>query len=351
MQTPLLIYGSYGYTGDLICQIAAKKGWKPTLAGRNAEKLQAQAAKYGFPFLVFDIDETAKLEAALKEVELVLHCAGPFMHTAKQMIHACLKTQTHYLDITGEWSVFELLAGMDAQAKAAGIMALPGVGFDVVPSDCLSLYLKNLLPNATKLEIVLNNAGSKMSRGTKLTMAEGLGEWAAMRKDGKIIPVALAAFVKEITLNGKNRTAMNIPWGDIATAWYSTQIPNIITYTTVHPKSIRTVKMGHYLRFFLRLPFIKNIAKKRIYKEGNPITEEMRQKAISQIWGCVTNAEGETKMALLTMPDGYLLTANTAIIIAEKVLQGQAKIGFQTPAMCFGADLILEADGVKREDI
>lgn len=351
MQTKLLIYGSYGYTGNLICEIAAKKGWKPTIAGRNAEKVKEQAEKFGFPYVVFDISETEKLEAELKKVQVVLHCAGPFMFTAKQMAEACLKTKTHYLDITGEWQVFEMLAGMDDKAKAAEIMILPGVGFDVVPSDCLALFLKESLPDATNLEIVLNNAGSTMSRGTKLTMAEGLGGDSAMRKEGKIIAVPLARFVKEITINGKKRTAMSIPWGDIATAWYSTQIPNITTYITAHPKSIRAAQRAKYIGFLLRIPFVKQMIKNRIYKEGTPITEEMRQKSSSQIWGSVQNSKGESKTALLTMPDGYLLTANTAVLIVERVLQNDLKIGFQTPAKCYGSGLILEADGTKREEL
>ena len=59
----------------------------------------------------------------------MLHIAGPFSATSKPMADACLRTSTHYLDITGEIDVFEALARRDAEARKAGIMLLPGGGF------------------------------------------------------------------------------------------------------------------------------------------------------------------------------------------------------------------------------
>lgn len=343
-----LIYGSYGYTGDLICALAVQKGMKPLIAGRNETLLKAQSQKYGFDYEVVAMDEVPKLHALVQKVKVVLHCAGPFMYTSATMVEVCLQNQVHYLDITGEWSVFEAIAKKNQEALDANIMLLPGVGYDVVPSDCLALYVKQLLPDATKLEIVLNNKGSRMSRGTSLTMAEGLGEMSAMRKGGIIVPVRLAAFTKNLTIEGKNRMAMSIPWGDIATAWYSTGIPDIVTYITAAPNSIKWAKRSYYLRHFLRLSWVKNWYKKQIYKKGTPITEEMRQQSVSQIWAGVQNTKGESQSALLTMPDGYLLTAQTSLLITEKVLSGDWKAGFQTPAKCYGSELIMQIVGVKR---
>ncbi len=351
MANTFLIYGSYGYTGELICELSHKKGLKPILAGRNAEKVKAQAEKYGFEYEAFSIDDAEKLRHILGKVTTVLHCAGPFMHTAKQMAAACLATHTHYLDITGEWTVFEMLAAMDAEAKAAGIILLPGVGYDVVPSDCLALYLKEKMPDAEQLSLAIYSSGGRLSRGTKLTMAEGLGNASAMRKAGKIVAVPLAKYSRNITFGGKTRLFMSIPWGDIATAWYSTGIPNIITYTGTNPTQLRIAKISHYLGFLLRLPFFKNKAKQKIYTGNNDISPEMREKARSYIWGEVEDKQGNKQTAFLTMPDGYILTAMTAVAIVEKVLAGEISIGFQTPAKALGSHFILEMEGTKREDI
>lgn len=351
MTNTFLIYGSYGYTGELICELAHQKGLKPIIAGRNPEKLKAQAEKYGFEYEAFSIDDTATLQRILGKVKAVLHCAGPFMHTAKQMSAACLATKTHYLDITGEWTVFEMMAAMDNQAKSAGIVLLPGVGYDVVPSDCLALYLKEKMPAAQKLSLGIYTAGGRLSRGTKLTMAEGLGNASAMRKNGKIVAVPLAKYDRNITFAGKTRLFMSIPWGDIATAWYSTQIPNIITYTGTSAAQLRAARMANWFGFILRLPFFKNKAKQKVLTGNNEITDEMRKKAISYVWGEVEDNAGNTKTALLTMPDGYLLTAMTALEITQKVLAGDIPAGFQTPAKALGSDFILQIQGTKREDL
>ena len=144
-----LIYGSYGYTGQLIVELATKDGLRPILAGRDEKKLRAQARKHNLEYRAFSLDGTSKLDSALNEVDAVLHCAGPFVHTFRQMAEACLRTKKHYVDINGEILGFEALAALDAQAKEAGIMLLPGGGFDVVPSDCLAAHVKQRLPSAT----------------------------------------------------------------------------------------------------------------------------------------------------------------------------------------------------------
>src|SRR5512141_2346461 len=161
-----LIYGSYGYTGQLIVEHAVKEGLRPILAGREETQLRAQAEKYNLPYRAFSLDETAKLDSALLEVDAVLHCAGPFVLTFKQMAEACLRTKRHYVDISGEIEGFEALAKMSDEAKQAGIMLLPGGGFDVVPSDCLAAYLKQRLPTATHFRLFIQGVGAGVSRGT-----------------------------------------------------------------------------------------------------------------------------------------------------------------------------------------
>ena len=47
-QTPLLIYGAYGFTGELIVENAVAKGYQPLLAGRNEEKIKSIATCFGF---------------------------------------------------------------------------------------------------------------------------------------------------------------------------------------------------------------------------------------------------------------------------------------------------------------
>jgi len=138
-----LLYGSYGYTGSLIVEQAVRQGLRPILCGRDDVRLKAQADSLGLDRRTISLDDSKALDVALREVSLVLNCAGPFQHTYKPIMEACLRTGRHYLDITGEIGVFEAIAAQDAVARKAGIMLLPGIGFDVVPSDCLAAHIGN----------------------------------------------------------------------------------------------------------------------------------------------------------------------------------------------------------------
>lgn len=145
-----MVYGANGYTGRLIAELAVQRGERPILAGRSHEKVEPIAAALGLEHRAFDLSQA---RAHLEDVDAVVHCAGPFAHTSTAMVDACLRTRTHYLDITGEIDVFESIGLRDIDARKAGIVLLPGAGFDVVPTDCLAAILKNALPSATHLDL------------------------------------------------------------------------------------------------------------------------------------------------------------------------------------------------------
>lgn len=350
MDTGLIIYGAYGYTGELITENAVKKGLKPLLAGRNEKKLKPLANRFGLEYVVFDVNEKDKVVAALTGKKVLLHCAGPFAHTYRQMITACLQTQTHYLDITGEIAVFEGLAARKKEAEKAGIMLMPGTGFDVVPSDCMAAYLKQQLPDATHLKLAFTNLG-RMSRGTSLTMAENIGEGGAVRKNGKITPVPNAYKVTKFPFGEKELMAATIPWGDVSTAFYSTGIRNIETYVSVAPSLIKSMKMGNYLGWLLASAPVQKYLKAQILKRKPGPDENERKTGYSIFYGEAENAKGEKKKAGMKTPEGYTLTVATAVNIAEKVLNGNFKAGYMTPSMAYGADLILETQGTSRYDL
>ena len=127
MKKKWLIYGANGYTGQLIARQARQRGLKPILAGRSNECIAAIAAETGFDSLVFDLDDTAELNKALQGISLVLHCAGPFSATSQPMIEGCLRRGCHYLDITGEISVFANAYKQSDEASHADIVLMPGV--------------------------------------------------------------------------------------------------------------------------------------------------------------------------------------------------------------------------------
>ncbi len=354
-----LIYGANGYTGELITRYAVERGMRPILAGRNAEAIGELAAKHRLEHRVFSLDETAKLDAALREVEMVLHCAGPFSLTSRAMVEACLRNKTHYTDITGEIAVFEACAAMDRKAVEAGVMIMPGVGFDVVPSDCLALHLKNLLPTATHLSLAFCGMG-KLSHGTQATMTMNIGKGGAIRKDGKITPVPAAWKTREIDFgegvssphSSKGsivKTGVTIPWGDVATAFYSTGIPNIEVFTVVPKSALKMMKMSRYLGWLFATGPMQKYLQSKI-QPGGP-TDAERAKGKTLLWGEASDPNGNRVEARMQAPEGYTMTALTALNIAQKITDGNVTPGFQTPAKAYGADLILEIENVERQDV
>ena len=344
----LLIYGANGYTGELITRFAAKQGLKPILAGRNAEKIEALAKRFEMPFRIFSLEDAEKTDAALQEVEFVLHCAGPFSITSKPMVEACLRNKKHYLDITGEIAVFEAMAQLDKRAKDAGIMIMPGVGFDVVPSDCLAKYLKYRLPNATNLTLAFYGLG-KISHGTQATMTMNVGKGGAIRQNGRIVSVPAAYKTRKIDFGEVQKTGVTIPWGDVSTAFYSTGIPNIEVYTVIPDQQLMLLKFSRYLGWLLAASPVQSLLQNQI-PSGGPSDEE-RAKGKTYLWGEATDANGNKVEARQFGMEGYTMTALTALKISEKILSGNFCAGFQTPAKCYGADLILEIEGVTREDV
>lgn len=347
----LLIYGSTGYTGRLVVAEALARGLRPTLAARNADTLREQAESLGLPWRAASLDDQGSLDAALMGATVVLHCAGPFMHTWRAMFDACLRNRAHYLDITGEILVFESLARRDAEAKAAGIMLLPGAGFDVVPSDCLAAHLKRRLPDATRLLLAFRGLGGP-SRGTLATMTQGLGRPGAVRRGGRIVPVPPAWRTRRIDYgDGKPRDSTTIPWGDVSTAYYSTGIPDIEVYMSMSRGTRRAAKLSRFIGPLLRTALVQRYLAHKLARGPAGPSEAARARSDSLLWGLAESADGRRAESRLRTPNGYTLTALTSVLLAAKALGGEAPAGFQTPSMAYGADLILQVPGVERTDV
>lgn len=347
-----IIYGSYGYTGNLIAEKLAHSGHDLILSGRNSVKLQKQGDRLDLPWIKADLNETGEMDKLLKDAFLVVHCAGPFMYTWNQMAEACIRNECHYLDITGEIEVFEGLKKMDSQFKDANIMALPGAGFDVVPSDCLAGYLKKQLPDAISLEIAFMGLGSGVSKGTAKTMIGNLGEGSVIRRDGNLKKVPAAHSVKKIDFEGgKPKTAVSIPWGDLSTAYTSTSIPNITVYMAIPGSAVKWMKWTDKLSWILKSRLLQKLLNRFVEMKPSGPDQKARESGKSIFIGTVRNNSGKTFTCRQITPEGYKLTAETAILIANKISDNDWKPGYQTPSTAYGHDLILEIEGTERTDL
>jgi len=340
-----MIYGATGYTGKLIVKEAIRRGLTPVLAGRNENKLQQLTEGNDLEYRIFDLSKRVSIAESLKDIDVVLHCAGPFSATAKHMMAACLFSQTHYLDITGEIEVFRHAKQLHASADKAGIVLCPGVGFDVIPTDCLAATLKAALPDANSLWLGFSSQ-SGMSPGTAKTSVEGLKNGGKIRQNSKIIDVPLAYKVRQIDFGNGFLNATTIPWGDVATAFYSTEIANVAVFIPLSERKVKQLKRLEKVRPILGWQWIQNLMKKNIDKKVTGPDKSKREKSETLVWGEVINGQGEVKTGRLTTANGYDLTVTGSIGIVEHLLSAdEIAPGYYTPSQLMGADYVCSLPG------
>jgi short subunit dehydrogenase-like uncharacterized protein len=348
MAGELLIYGANGYTGQLVARRATELGLAPVLAGRNGPALAALARELGRPQRVFGLHDAAGLDAGLRGVAVVLHCAGPFVHTSAPMAEACLRQGAHYLDVTGEAVVFEALRARDAAARAAGVMLLPGAGFDVVPSDCLAAALAARLPDATRLDLAFLALGG-VSRGTALTALEHLPSGGLVCRGGKLVAPPRGESRRDVDFGRGPVRCACLPWGDVVTAHESTGIPDVTCWGAVSRAAALALRAGPWLGPLLRRGPLRRAIERRIASRAAGPDAEARARGRGFFWGEAANASGQRVHARLRTPEGYAFTADSATQLARRAL-ASARPGFQTPSRFAGAGFVLTLDGVATED-
>ncbi len=336
-----MIYGATGYTGELIAREAVRLGLQPVLAGRSRDKLERLAAELNLTICVFDLHYPAAVVDALEGVELVLHCAGPFSSTSAPMIEGCLSVGAHYLDISGEASVFEHCHAQQQaeRAKEKGLVLCSGVGFDVIPTDCIALKLKQLLPDATHLSLGFDTS-SGLSPGTAKTAIEGLGLGNLERIDGKLVYTAMGKKHREIDFGRGKRYAMAIPWGDVSSAYYTTGIANIDTWFPMRKSRVRGAQIINLLKPVLASRWLQALLKKLVDKQVKGPDDAARHRLPSYVWGEARNAEGRRVTVRIKTANGYSLTVDGALAIAQWLMHNTVAGGSYTPAMLLGAHFI-----------
>ena len=345
-----LIYGATGFVGEAISRLAVERGMKPLLAARNTEKLKLLAEELGLDAYSFNLEDQVYLDKVLKKVKLVLHCAGPYIHTYKNMVDACLRNRVHYIDISGEISVYEAIAALDNEAKNAGIMLLPGSGFDVAPTDCMALYLQNELPAGNKLTLAFCSDGpAGLPPGTAKTAVELLPYGNRIRRNGQLIIPAEKMKSKYIDFGKGEVKATRLTWGDIFTAFHTTGIQNIEVYSVFSKSVVRLLKFMNLFNKVLIFPPVHNLLKKFRIKGS---TKDERQQTKTSVWGELSDDVGNTIQCRMHGPEaGVEWTSDVALLSTKKVLEGKFKPGYQTPATAFGSDFVLDCEGVSRENI
>lgn len=348
-KTRLLLYGAYGYTGRLTAELAAANKLDVVLAGRNKDALAGMSDRLRLPIRPVELSEVSQLSQALNDIACVVHMAGPFAVTSTPMLSACVATHTNYIDITGEIEVFEAIWSREDEIRRAGITAVPGAGFDVVPSDCLALYVAGKLERPVSLVIALRGLEGA-SQGTLRTAIRQVSKPVLCRRAGAIVALEDRS-PRWIDFGSGNEPCVPVSWGDIATAFHSTGIGNITVYfrrtTLFRSADILRRLFGRFLQGGIGQRALAALVRR--FPEGPTRSERIGHH--STIWAEAMDASGKSFRATLSTPDAYDFAANSALDIASRINTLPAALGVVTPSQAFGADFVLSLRGCSRTDI
>jgi short subunit dehydrogenase-like uncharacterized protein len=339
MTERFLLYGATGFTGKLILDRALAAGMRPTLVGRDPARLRALADPAGLPWRAAGLDAPGPLAAACRGASVVLNAAGPFADTALRVAEAATVAGAHYLDVTGEVDVIEALAERHATWRERKAMVMPAVGFDVVPSDCLAVHVARRLPGATRLRIGVSGL-RLLSRGSAETLAREWGRATRVRRGGALCAVPPGSRQHAFDFGEGPVPCLLVSWGDVASASYSTGIPDVETYFVASLALRGALAANRLVGGLLAGPAARDAISTwhRLLPDGPSAAE--RATVTTAVVAEAERADGTRVAARVRAGDSYEFTAASAVALVARVLAGEAIAGFQTPGRVFGPELL-----------
>ncbi|WP_034995553.1 saccharopine dehydrogenase family protein [Beijerinckia mobilis] len=343
-----MLYGAYGFTGGMILDDALRRGHRPSIAGRDRNRLQELARTHDLPYRVVSLDDKQALCAALGEVDLVLNAAGPFSETGARLIAACLDVGTAYADISGEFHHIRTLARHDAAAKKAGIAILTGAGFGVTFGECLAHYALSRVQDAVRLRVSVAADNAQTTATVRRTVVEVLAKGGYAVELGKLRRRPLAHTHWTFKDRGESRSFAAAPLGELAALYRSTNIHDIVVGRQLSAGKARILRLlSPWLRLALSIPALRKRAGRigskpqTAQSPGNPA--EFR----SRIWVEAWDRLGRSHLFYLETGEGYAETAKATLVNVEKMLSHDGLAGSFTPASAFGYALLDQLDDVQ----
>lgn len=343
--TTWMLYGATGTTGKLIAEEAVRRGHQPLLAGRSADSLAALGKRLGLPWVAVSLDEPEQLQRAVADVDAVLNAAGPFITTAPPLVQACLAAGTHYLDIAGELPALRHLFAHDQAAQEKNIALIGGVGFGVVVSNSLVKYVADQLPGATMLEVAVKADNQQTSQGATKSRLETLAGGGRVYREGHLVPFRLGRGLKTVRFPDGPVDILPVPSGDLEAAYRATGIANITAYIPFRRSAallLPLVQWGLALR-----PLRRRLEAAVEQRGGRQPASQPGNQRTSYAWARAMNKNSQQVEAWLALGEGYQFTAASSVLAVEQVLSSHLS-GALTPAQAFGADFILQIEGVRR---
>jgi short subunit dehydrogenase-like uncharacterized protein len=349
LTTRFLLYGATGYTGKLLARSARARGLSPVLCGRSVGALRALASELALEHRVAALDDARGLDDALKDLPVLLNAAGPFSATSPPLVDACLRAGAHYLDVSGEVLAIDGASRRTDDARRRRIMLMPAIGFDVVASDCLAAHATRRTRSPRRLFIGISGL-VLLSRGSAMTIIQQLTDPVWVRRGGVLTQVGPGSLERVFDYGDGPRASVAVSWGDVASAYFTTGVPDITVYFEATPAVRTHTSLVRAFGAVTPLTAWKEWLRlgAQWLPEGPTEQERAANRAVVSVE--VEDDRGEVVRSDLRTPEAYSFTASAAIAILERALAGDLEPGFQTPARVYGPEFVLSLPGVSRAD-
>ncbi|CAO3675248.1 unnamed protein product [Umbelopsis ramanniana] len=357
----VMIYGCTGYMGTMVSEAIAQHPQLSqlcVLSGRSKAKVRNLATQLSLPWCSFKLSDSL-IDHYLKDINIVLNMAGPYVETTEPLIMSCIRTHTDYLDISKEQQSLQLLfQTLSTQIQSANIIAIPGLGFDSVATDCLAALLRHHLPTATHLNMsfAFSNIadGIPVSRGIWKSNVRNMFSAADMNlacAEGAIQEVPLFYKSRNVTFPNAGKTLVATAGGaNCYIASRSTHIENIDTFIPIDVNIMRLILfVWRVFAFLLRwIPlmhwFILHVMDYSLTK--GPSEYQRKGKRID-VWGEVRDAQqGKVIRGSIQVMEAYGFAQQAAIEGLLRIISDRhISPGVWTPSQAFGPEFVLSIPG------
>jgi len=183
----LILFGATGFTGRLVaerlnatCGVGGGLAW--ALAGRNLDKLaevrRTIGADEALPLLTADASDAGALAELARQSRAVLTTVGPYQRYGRELVTACARAGTDYVDLCGEplWMA-QMIPLLEEPARASGARIVFSCGFDSIPFDLGVVFLQDEAQRRFGMPLVqvhgrVRRMKGKFSGGTFATALE-----------------------------------------------------------------------------------------------------------------------------------------------------------------------------------
>ncbi len=341
-----VLYGATGFTGRLIVESALALGLRPVVAGRDESALRQLAESRGLACAHAGVDSEAQLDRMLAGRALVLNAAGPFTATAGPIMSACLRTGAHYLDIGGDISVVEPQLLRVEEFRAAGLMALLAVGFDVVPSDFAASCAADGA-GADELRIGISCALS-LSKGSSKASVDELPRGELITSKGRLRKTNRSTRYATFDFGAGPRECIAVSWGDLLTAPLSTGVDSISVYFEATSEMRRAAALGRFLGPLARFALFRKllVAMIDMGREAGPSPATRASHSATIVAHALRDGRLVGRCTVRT-PDPYDFTAQAAALAVKSVLEGTVRPGCWPPSAVLPRTFLSTLPGVR----